>query len=63
MIEAHRRMFGVLYQTARTDLLNLAERGLLSMERDRRALVFQFSKLLSERLGKLATPRRLAPKT
>lgn len=61
-IEAHRRSHGVVYQTARTDLLELAKRGLLSVERNGRASVFHASKLLPEKLDELAAVREQNPR-
>jgi Fic family protein len=56
-IEGHRRSHGVVYQTARTDLLDLAERGLLQMQKNKRALVFRPSKDLSGKLDQMAAAR------
>ncbi len=39
-IESHRNSHGVVYQTARTDLLNLVERGLLTQQKRGKALHF-----------------------
>jgi Fic family protein len=49
-IEAHRRTHGIVYQTARTDLLDLVKRGLLTQDKSRRTLVFYPLKDLSKKL-------------
>ncbi len=47
-VEAHRISHGIVYQTARTDLLSLAELGLLEQTKRARAFVFRASaKLLA----------------
>lgn len=51
-IEAHRRSHGVVYQTARTDLLGLAKSGLLTQRKVARAMVFEAPKDLGRRLKK-----------
>lgn len=53
-IEGHRRTHGVVYQTARTDLLDLAKRGFLETDKTKRALVFHAGKDLPKKLDKLA---------
>lgn len=53
-IEGHRTSHDVVYQTARTDLLDLADRGLLEKRRDGKAFVFVPPTDLSERLRTLA---------
>ena len=53
-IEGHRRSHGVTYQTARTDLLNLAEHGLLEQGKAGRVFVFYTPPDLRERLERLA---------
>lgn len=47
---SHRMSHGVVYQTARTDLLALADRGLLASERAGRKYVFRVPADLSERV-------------
>jgi len=49
-IEGHKQSHGVVYQTARADLLDLAARGLLEQRRDGRAFVFVPPTNLSARL-------------
>ncbi|RBY77712.1 Fic family protein [Geodermatophilus sp. TF02-6] len=53
-IEGHRRSHNVVYQTARTDLLDLFDRGLLEKRRESKAFVFVPPSDLSERLRALA---------
>ena len=48
--ESHRRSHGVVYQTARTDLLGLADRGLLTSTRRGRVYQFSAPSDLAERL-------------
>lgn len=50
-IASHRDWHGVTYQTARTDLLGLAERGLLLLGKHGRAFVFTAPADLATRLG------------
>jgi Fic family protein len=50
-IESHRTSHGVTYQTARTDLLDLAKKGLFSKTRSGRAFVFHPAPDLHERLS------------
>ena len=47
---SHRRSHGVVYQTARTDLLGLAERGLLVADTSGRAYTFRVPADLAERV-------------
>lgn len=54
-IEVHKNMNGIVYQTARTDLLDLVQKGLLHQEKRGKTFVFVPSENLAERLG----PRRL----
>jgi Fic family protein len=58
-IEAHQHAHRVVYQTARTDLLGLAERGYLALTRPGRRMVFRPARTLAARLGRSArgTPR------
>ncbi len=49
-IEGHRQSHGVVYQTARADLLDLASRGLLEQRRDGKAFIFIPPPDLSARL-------------
>jgi Fic family protein len=53
-IEGHRRSHGVVYQTARTDLLGLAERGLLMQSAHRKPLTFRVPEDLKTRLTQAA---------
>lgn len=48
--QSHRRSHGVVYQTARTDLLGLAEKGLLSQRQTGRAYTFHVPADLSSRV-------------
>lgn len=52
-IASHEQSHGVVYQTARTDLLNLAERGLLSRSMRGKQMVFVSPKDLPARLARL----------
>lgn len=54
--ESHRRSHNVVYQTARTDLMNLAERGLLVRRRAGKSYVFFAPSDLAERLRNLDDP-------
>jgi Fic family protein len=49
-IQSHRRSHDVVYQTARTDLLNLSERDLLTVRKMGKSYVFSAPSDLSERL-------------
>lgn len=49
-IEGHKQSHGVVYQTARADLLDLASRGLLEQRREGRAFIFVPPPDLSPRL-------------
>jgi Fic family protein len=51
--ESHKRSHGVVYQTARTDLLDLSERGVLEKRKKGKQIVFIAPADLSERLLKL----------
>lgn len=53
-VESHKRSHGVAYQTARTDLLSLAEQGLLDQRKRGRAFVFQPAASLQELLSRAA---------
>ncbi len=55
-IEGHRRSHNVTYQTARTDLLKLAESGLVASARRGRPFVFTLARDFDERLRQLANP-------
>lgn len=52
-IGSHRRSHGVVYQTARTDLLQLADLGLLTKKRIGKAFVFYAPTDLEERLRRV----------
>jgi Fic family protein len=54
LVEGHQRTHGVVYQTARTDLLALAEQGLLTKSRVGRAFVFSAPTDLQRRMTELA---------
>lgn len=51
-IESHRNSHGVVYETARTDLLNLAKRGFLTARKRGRTWFFTPAVNLTEQLGK-----------
>lgn len=53
-VEGHQRTHKVVYQTARTDLLTLAELGLLTREKAGKAFVFTAPPDLAERIAALA---------
>jgi Fic family protein len=57
-IEGHRSSHGVVYQTARADLLDLVRRGLLEQRKRGRALVFFAVPRLRRRLEGTASTRR-----
>ena len=50
-VRGHQTSHGVVYQTARTDLLQLAERGLLERSKVGRTMIFTAPPDLRERLG------------
>lgn len=56
-IESHQRSHDVTYQTARTDLLNLASNRVLEQTKRRRTLVFTVPRNIEERLRKLEKKR------
>ena len=62
-IEGHRRTHGVVYQTARTDLLDLAKRGLLQKDKTKRALSFHPERDLTGKLDELAAAMERPRKT
>ncbi len=51
-IEGHRREWGVVYQTARQDLLDLEKLGLLERRKEGKAFVFYAPADLAQRLDK-----------
>jgi Fic family protein len=55
-IASHKRSHNVAYQTARTDLLDLAKRGLLQQAKVGKTLVFYPENDLNERLMRLENP-------
>ena len=55
-IASHRRSHRVTYQTARTDLLGLADHGLVTVARQGRAFVFSLARDYGERLRELSEP-------
>ena len=57
-IAGHRRSHNVTYETARTDLLKLADLGLLDHARQRRAFVFHRPAEFDKRLGDLVGAAR-----
>lgn len=52
-IKEHQHMHGVVYQTARTDLLDLAHRGVLERKKKGKELVFRVPSDIGERLKRL----------
>lgn len=57
-IDAHQRSHGVSYQTARTDLMGLADLGLLGMVKEGKAFLFHAKGDLEQRLRTLAESER-----
>ena len=57
-IQSHRRSHNVVYQTARTDLLDLADRNLLEQGKVGRSLVFVAPPDLGQRLAAIHDARR-----
>jgi Fic family protein len=55
-IESHRASHRVVYQTARTDLLDLRDRGLLTVKRVGKKMTFSPVPGLADRLGDLGNP-------
>jgi len=55
-IASHQQSHDVAYQTARTDLLDLAERGVLEMGKRGRAMIFVAPADVAERLAALEKP-------
>ena len=49
-IASHRQSHAVAYQTARTDLLDLAQRGILELNKKGRAMMFVAPEDVAERL-------------
>ncbi len=62
-IESHRRSHDVAYQTARTDLLGLARRGLLQQLRRGRSYQFSAPQDIAQRLRRPGKPRARARST
>ena len=56
-IASHQQSHNVAYQTARTDLLDLAERGVLELGKRGRAMIFVAPADAAERLAALEKPR------
>lgn len=52
-IKEHQNMHGVVYQTARTDLLDLTHRGVLELKKKGKELVFRVPADIGERLKRL----------
>jgi len=57
VIEGHRRSHGVAFQTARDDLFDLVERGLLTVRKEGRSNAFYPQKDLNDRLSAAAEAR------
>lgn len=57
IIEGHRRSHGVAFQTARDDLFDLVERGLLTVRKEGRGNAFYPPTDLSEKLSRLTETR------
>lgn len=57
-IGSHQQSHNVVYQTARTDLLDLESRGMLELKKASRPMVFRVPKDLSTRLRKLERKAR-----
>ena len=53
-IKEHQNRHDVVYQTARTDLLNLADRGVLELKKKGKELVFRVPADIGQRLERLA---------
>jgi Fic family protein len=53
-IKAHQNLHGVVYQTARTDLLDLANRGVLELKKKGKELIFRVPSDIGGRLERLA---------
>lgn len=62
-IGAHQRSHNVTHQTARDDLFDLVERGLLTVKKIGRSYRFQVPRDLGEKLGKLANLPPQTPET
>ncbi len=60
-IESHKQSHNIVYQTARSDLLELADKGVLLPKRRGNKYVFTVPGDLSERLRKLETESRNSP--
>lgn len=58
-ITGHQNSQGVTYQTARTDLLNLSERGVLEMRKRGKMMVFSVPKDLPDRMLKMESETNL----
>ena len=52
-IKSHQNTYGVVYQTARTDLLDLAHRGVLELTKRGKEMVFRVPQDVGERLKRL----------
>ncbi len=61
IIEGHRRCHGVVFQTARTDLFDLAERGLLDIRKEGRVNAFYAPGDLRDKLARLSGDLSEAP--
>lgn len=57
-IDAHQRSHGISYQTARTDLMGLADLGLLGQVKEGKAFLFHATGDLEQRLRRLAESER-----
>ena len=60
-IEAHRRSHNVVYQTARADLMALADLGLLERRKAGRAFVFAVPTDLPDRVGRTDSVLTVSP--
>lgn len=61
LIRVHQRSHGVTHQTARDDLFDLVDRGLLTVHRQGRSYVFRIPQDLERKLGRLADAPPPAP--
>jgi Fic family protein len=57
-IDSHRQSHNVVYQTARTDLLDMKERGVLGQKKRGKKMVFTVPRDLAERLRRLENAAR-----
>jgi hypothetical protein len=57
-ILSHGKSHNVVYQTARTDLLDLKKRGVLDLKKRGKTMVFTVSRDLAERLRRMEKEAR-----